>query len=441
MRYLRTLLGAMLCAALVCAQIFGFNRSMSNNFPFFVGLRYMRSRRSNGFASLISVFSFGAMALGVLVLITVLSVMNGFNQEIRQRILNVIPHGVAAQPGGVEDWRQLAARLEGSDRIIATAPVVEGFGLLSSGERNKGVQIQGVLPDNETAVTAIADHMLIGDFADLRPGEFGIVLGSILARSLGAVRGSEVLLSLPELNVTPAGVFPRFKRFRVVGVFQVGAQVDDGIAFIHYRDAQRIYRTGDRVDGVRFRVTEPLALETPGGAMSQDLPGAVSVTGWHQQLGNLFQAIRTEKIVVGLLLSAIVAVAAFNIIASLVLLVTDKRKDIAVLKTQGANAADVFRVFVIQGSAIGFAGVAIGVLLGCLLAYFIGDIVLALEEALGFYVFDPSVYFISKLPSQLMWQDVSVVAGLGFILSVLATLYPAFRAGQVLPAEALRYDQ
>lgn len=406
-----------------------------SSFPLFVGLRYLRSKRSNSFASLISLFSFGAMALGVIALITVLSVMNGFNREIRERILNVIPHAVVEFPGGLEDWQTLATRLHNVDGITEVAPLVEGYGLLSADGRNRGAQVQGILPDREAV---IGEHMLLGELADLRPGEFGVVLGSLLARSLGVARGSEVMLSLPSLNVTPAGVFPRFKRLRVVGVFQVGAQVDDGMAFIHYRDAQKIYRTAGRVQGLRLRSADPLRVDTLLPTLR--LPPEARVTTWDRQLGSLFQAIKTEKVVVGLLLSAIVAVAAFNIIASLVLLVTDKRKAIAVLKTQGADAPAIFKIFVIQGSAIGFAGVLVGVLLGCLLAFFIGDIVLMLEDILGFHVFDPDVYFISKLPSQLQWQDVSVIACLGLVLSVLATLYPAFRAGEVLPAEALRYD-
>jgi len=272
------------------------------------------------------------------------------------------------------------------------------------------------------------------------------VLGNLLARSLGVIVGDKVVLSLPELNVTPAGIFPRFKRFTVRGVFQVGAQVDNGLAFVHYKDAQKLYRLGTKVSGVKLRVSDPLSVDVlvPSLEMASILNNEVSkelqVKTWTEELSSLFQAIKMEKNVVGVLLAAIVAVAAFNIIASLVLMVADKRRDIAVLSTLGSEASTISAIFMVQGIAVGFLGVITGAVLGCLLAISIGDIVSWLEALVGFQVFDPNVYFISQLPSRLLWLDVFLVSCLGAVLSVLATIYPARRAGQVLPAEALRYD-
>jgi len=413
---------------------------MTTNLPFFIGLRYIRSRRKNGFVSFISLLSFVAMALGVTALILVLSVMNGFDYEIRQRILNVVAHAAIFNEDGVHNWQQLGADATLTGGVEAFAPYVEGYGLLSSDAQGQGVLIQGIDPLMEDAVSPISEHMMVGEMALLQPGEYGIVIGNLLARSLGVIRGDYVVLSLPELNVTPAGIFPRYKRFRVFGVFQVGAQVDSGLAFVHYRDAQKLFRTGDAVTGVRLRLADPFDAGDIVAALNDDMDPGFKAKAWTEDMGNLFQAIELEKKVVSLLLAAIIAVAAFNIIASLILMVADKRQDIAVLRTLGVEAGTISRIFMVQGSAVGAFGVLCGVSFGSLLALWIGDIVHWLEYALGFRVFDPDVYFISQLPSRLLWQDVLMISGLGFGLSLLATLYPSYRAGQILPAEALRYD-
>ena len=413
---------------------------MTTNLPFFIGLRYIRSRRKNGFVSFISLLSFVAMALGVTALILVLSVMNGFDYEKRQRILNVVAHAAIFNEDGVRNWQQLGADATLVRGVEAFAPYVEGYGLLSSDAQGQGVLIQGIDPLLEGAVSPISEHMMVGEMALLQPGEYGIVIGNLLARSLGVIRGDYVVLSLPELNVTPAGIFPRYKRFRVFGVFQVGAQVDAGLAFVHYRDAQKLFRTGENVTGVRLRLTNPFAAGDIVSTLNGDMAPGFRAKAWTEDMGNLFQAIELEKKVVGLLLAAIIAVAAFNIIASLILMVADKRQDIAVLRTLGVEAGTVSRIFMVQGSAVGAFGVLCGVVFGSLLALWIGDIVHWVEYVVGFRVFDPDVYFISQLPSRLLWQDVLVISGLGFGLSLLATLYPSYRAGQILPAEALRYD-
>ncbi|MDP1519789.1 lipoprotein-releasing ABC transporter permease subunit [Porticoccus litoralis] len=414
--------------------------AMNANLPLFIGLRYIRSKRRNGFVSFISLLSFIAMALGVMALILVLSVMNGFDREIRERILSVVSHAALVNEKGVADWQALGDWALEDPGVKAFAPFVEGYGLLTSDTGSQGVLLHGVDPRYEQGVSPVTNHMLVGDFSLLQPGEYGIVLGNLLARSLGVIRGDHVMLSLPELNVTPAGIFPRYKRFRVLGVFQVGAQVDSGMAFIHYQDAQKLYRMSGRVSGVRLRVDDPYGVDMVATRLRSESKEGLVVKTWTGEMGNLFQAIEMEKKVVGLLLAAIVAVAAFNIVASLTLMVADKRRDIAVLRTLGAEGKTISRIFRIQGTAVGLFGVVTGVICGCLMALGIADIVGLLERYLGFQVFDPDVYFISELPSRLMWQDVLAISLLGVFLSLIATLYPAHRAAKVLPAEALRYD-
>lgn len=419
---------------------------MKANLPLFIGLRYIRSKRSNGFVSFVSFLSFIAMALGVMALIVVLSVMNGFDREIKQRILNVVPHITVTKERGIQKWVELGGALKSVDGVKEYAPFVEGYGLLSSSSLSQGVLVQGIDPVQEAGVSPINEQMVVGNIEHLEPGHYGIVLGNLLARSLGVIVGDKVILSLPELNVTPAGIFPRFKRFTVRGVFQVGAQVDNGLAFVHYQDAQKLYRLGSRVNGVKLNIDDPLNADDlvpflkQSPFFTQPVNDAPQIKTWAAEMSSLFQAIKMEKNVVGVLLAAIVAVAAFNIVASLVLMVADKRRDIAVLRTLGSQSNTVSAIFMVQGITVGLLGVVTGAILGCLLAVFIGDIVSWLEVNAGFQVFDPNVYFISQLPSQLLWVDVLVVSFLGMILSILATIYPARRAGQVLPAEALRYD-
>ena len=412
---------------------------MNANLPLFIGLRYIRGKQRSGFLSFISLLSFVAMTLGVMALIVVLSVMNGFDREIKTRVLNVVPHATVNVPGGISDWPLLGEQASAKGQVTAYAPYIEGYGMLSAQGRNQGVLVQGVDPQQEQQVTDVNQFMQAGDLLALEPGEFGIVLGNLLARSLRVFIGDSVILSLPELSVTPAGVFPRYKRFRVQGIFQVGAQVDSGLALIHYADAQKLYRLSDNVHGIRLQTPNPFELDKRL-LYSEQMPEQAKVTTWADTMSSLFQAIKMEKAVVGTLLAAIIAVAAFNIIASLVLMVGEKRGDIAVLRTLGADAGTVSKVFMVQGSIVGIAGVILGVISGCLLALSVGDILQWVEQQLGFYVFDPEIYFISQLPSQLQWQDVAIVSGLGIVLSVLATLYPAYRAGKILPAEALRYD-
>ena len=414
---------------------------MFKNLPLFIGLRYTRSKRREEFVSFISGFSLFAMALGVMALIVVLSVMNGFDAEIKQRLLRVVPHitGVRSEPISAPQIADLEQHLSANDsEVAAVVPMVQSYAMLSNAGQQVGVMVQGIDASWPT-VQLVKEHMIAGHIGQLVPGEFGIVLGSQIARKLDLFVGDRVQLTLPEVNITPAGVFPRIKRFVVVGVFKVGAQVDASVSFIHQQDARKLLRLGDNYQGVQ------LQMHNAYGADQWVLKNQ-QLFDWHwrpwsHQMGTLFQAMRMEKMVVSLLLSVIIAVAAFNIIASLVLMVADKRKDIAVVRALGASSAMVTKIFVVQGMAVGMMGIVVGTVLGLLLAYSIGDLVATFETITGLYLFDPSVYLISSLPSKILLADVTTVIGCALVISLLATLYPAWRAGQVLPAEALRYDQ
>ncbi len=407
-------------------------------FPFFIGFRYLFSKRRERFVSFVSLFSIVAMALGVMALITVLSVMNGFDREIKTRILRIMPHAVLEHPGGLREWEALAQPLDKVAGIRAVEPYIQGQGMLSFQGRVQGVSLQGVDPEARPFATAIAPHMLHGELGALTPRGYGIIIGRLLARNLGVGVGDALMLSLPDVLVTPAGVFPRTKQVWVSGIFETGAQVDNGVAILHLQDAARLLRLGDKVSGLRLYLEDPFGLNTVD-AISQSLPEGVRARTWREEMKVLFSAIKMEKTVVGLLLSAIIGIAAFNIIASLVLMVSEKRSDIAVLRSLGADASEISTIFRIQGSLTGLMGVGLGVLAGCLLALYIGDVLGFLETRLGFVLFDPELYFITKLPSRLLWQDVMLIAGLGLLLSLLATWYPARRAGMVPPADVLRY--
>jgi len=419
---------------------------MKKNLPLFIGLRYIRSKRRNGFLSFVSAFSFGAMALGVMALILVLSVMNGFASEIHSRILSVIPHLTIESAGhergsGIEQWQKLSAQIETMPFTSAVAPYVDGFGMVRYEGVSQGVAVQGIDPSYESAVTHIDNYMLIGDLNLLQPGEFGVVLGGITARKLRVVVGDKIRLTLPEVSSTLAGVFPREKSLRIVGVFQVGAQVDGSVVFVHIADAQKLYRKGKKVQGLRVRLEDSSQADMAAAQLKSSLGTEFNIRSWMNEMGSLFQAMRMEKVIIGLLLSIVVAIAAFNIVANLVLMVAEKRKDIAVIRSMGARSSLVMKIFVVQGTAMGLLGILVGAVIGCILGLWIGDIVGWFEQILGITVFDPTLYFISTLPSQLLWRDVVVVCGGAALMSFVATLYPAWRASRVQPAEALRYDK
>lgn len=414
---------------------------MTKNLPLFVGLRYTRSKRREGFVSFISGFSLCAMALGVMALIVVLSVMNGFDREIKNRLLLVVPHATVSRPEGfnVAEIANLTSQIMADSNILAVVPMVQSFVMLSYDTEKIGVMLQGIDPQWST-VEPLRENMLSGFLEKLAPGDFGIVLGSQVARRLGVFVGDRIQLTMPKVTVTPAGIFPRIKTVTVTGIFQVGAQVDASVIFVHEQDARKLLQQTDRFQGMRLQLAEPYGADEWIRQTGLQLLPDAKWRSWADSMGTLFQAMRMEKVVVSLLLSVVIAVAAFNIVASLVLMVSDKRKDIAVIRTLGATSGTVMRIFMVQGLAVGSIGILAGTILGCLLAYFIGDIVSFIETVAGVYIFDPTVFLISALPSKILLSDLAIVVGSAFIISFLATLYPAWRAGQVLPAEALRYD-
>lgn len=413
---------------------------MFKNLPLSIGLRYTRSKRREGFVSFISGFSLFAMALGVMALIVVLSVMNGFDREIKQRLLQVVPHITGRLADGITgpQIQQLEQFLVADGASVsAVVPMVQSFALLSRADEQTGVMVQGFDRDWPRS-ELLAEGMLSGHMEQLQAGEFGIVLGAQVARKLGLFVGDKLQLSLPAVTVTPAGVFPRIKSVQVTGIFQVGAQVDASLGFMHQQDMRRLLQLGDRYQGVQVQMHNAYLADQ---WLAKTSNPEIQWRSWTQEMGTLFQAMRMEKLVVSLLLSVIVAVAAFNIVASLVLMVADKRRDIAVVRTLGATSELVMKIFVVQGMAVGLMGILVGTVAGCLLAYFIGDIVSLFEAVTGVYLFDPSVYLISALPSKIVFGDVVMVVGSAMLISFIATIYPAWRAGQVLPAEALRYER
>ncbi len=413
---------------------------MFKNLPLSIGLRYTRSKRREGFVSFISGFSLFAMALGVMALIVVLSVMNGFDREIKQRLLQVVPHITGRLADGITgpQIQQLEQLLVADGASVsAVVPLVQSFALLSRADEQTGVMVQGFDRDWPRS-ELLAEGMLSGHMEQLQAGEFGIVLGAQVARKLGLFVGDKLQLSLPAVSVTPAGVFPRIKSVQVTGIFQVGAQVDASLGFMHQQDMRRLLQLGDRYQGVQVQMHNAYLADQ---WLAKTSNPEIQWRSWTQEMGTLFQAMRMEKLVVSLLLSVIVAVAAFNIVASLVLMVADKRRDIAVVRTLGATSELVMKIFVVQGMAVGLMGILVGTVAGCLLAYFIGDIVSLFEAVTGVYLFDPSVYLISALPSKIVFGDVVMVVGSATLISFIATIYPAWRAGQVLPAEALRYER
>lgn len=413
---------------------------MLDRLPFLVGLRYVRAKRRNHFISFISLTSMLGLMLGVAVLILVLSVMNGFDHELRTRILGMVPHTKIESREGMVEWQALAEELMQRERVIGAAPFVEQQGMFSASGRNQGAMVNGINPDWEDRVSIIGRHMRQGELADLVPGEWNVVLGSMLARSLGVGVGDRVTLLVPEASITPAGVFPRLKRFTVSGIFSVGADLDANLAYANIEDMQTLARMGDTVGGLRLELDDLFVAGSETQAILNELGPGYSGSDWTFSHGNLFQAIQMEKRMIALLLTVIIAVAAFNIVSTLVMVVTDKRADIAILRTIGATPRSIMGIFIVQGMAIGFIGIAIGVGVGVLLALTIADLIGWVESVLGIQFLDAGVYFISNLPSRLHWDDVTRIVLAAFGLTFLSTLYPAWRAARVQPADVLRYE-
>lgn len=414
---------------------------MINLLPLAIGLRYARAKRSNHFISFISFSSVAGLALGVMVLITVLSVMNGFDRELRQRILGMVPHATLWGSPVLEDWRSTAQQVSNMPNVIGVAPQTQAQVMFQSGASVHGAILNGIHPEMEKKVSIIGDNMASGSLEALDEVRFGIVLGSQLARMLNVGLGDKVTAILPKANVSIAGVAPVLKRFTVVGTFEVGAELDSGLAYINIQDAAKLKRYDeDDVEALRISFDDLFLAPTRIWDIARAVPGQNRVSNWTRTHGNLFQAIQMEKTMIGLLLLLIVAVAAFNIVSTLVMVVTDKRNDIAILRTMGLTSAQVMWVFIVQGMFIGLLGTFIGVVLGVALALNVSDMIAGLQNVLGVQFLNADVYFINYLPSELKWSDVRVIVTSAFIMTVAATIYPAWRASKVEPAEALRYE-
>ena len=406
----------------------------------FIGLRYTRAKRRNHFISFISLVSILGIAVGVTALITVISVMNGFDKELKDRILGMVSH---AQISGVDetvrDWQDALVRAKQNPHVLGAAPYVEREAMLQ-GTRNSGALIRGVMPDLEPNVSEIDKRMTEGKLSNLTPGGFRIVLGKELAQILGVRVGDHVTVFAPEFSATPIGAIPRIKRFAVVGIFEAGMQeYDSGLAVVHMQDAETLYRQ-DGPSGIRLRLDDMFQAYAVGRTLADELGQMYRITDWMQGHNNFFKAVAMEKKVMFLILSLIVAVAAFNLVSTLVMLVTDKQSDIAILRTLGQSPRSVMGTFMVQGILVGALGIAMGVLFGVLLALNVEAIVKWIEHTFHVSFLSPDVYYISELPSDLHWSDVGWITITAFAFCVLATLYPAWRAARTEPAAALRYE-
>ena len=415
---------------------------MALPYELLIGLRYTRAKKHNHFISFISLISMLGIALGVAALIVVLSVMNGFQTELRSRILAVVSHvQITGGSGEMAGWQVVAEQAAGQPHVLASAPFVQAQAMLTSGQAVRGALVRGILPDQEDRVADFRPHMKSGKLDDLTPDSFNIVLGSELARALDVRVGDRVTLIAPQGVVTPAGVIPRLKTFNVVGLFEVGMyEYDSGLALIDLADAQRLYRMDDRVSGVRLKLDDLFKAPQVARALASSLPINAFISDWTRSHANFFRAVQIEKNMMFIILSLIVAVAAFNIVSTLVMAVTDKQADIAILRTLGASPMSIMLVFIVQGALIGFIGLGLGVAGGVALALNVDVVVPFIESLLGTQFLAKEVYYISNLPSELQWSDVTTIVGVAFVLALVATIYPSWRASRVNPAEALRYE-
>lgn len=413
------------------------------SYEFLIGLRYTRAKRRNHFISFISLISLLGMTLGMTALITVMSVMNGFHQEVRARILGVASHAqISSYEGSLYDWEKIGEVVVRNPQVMATAPYIDAQGMLSHDNMVHGVMVRGILPADENKVADFGDKMIMGKLDQLVPGGFGIVIGRELARNLNAFPGDKIVLISPQGQITPAGILPRLKQFTLTGIFEVGHfEYDSGLALIHLSDAQKLYRMApNQVSGIRLKLHDMFDAPQVIRDLAEILPSDLYFTDWTQQHANYFRAIQIEKRMLSLILALIIAVAAFNIVSTLVMAVTDKQSDIAILRTLGASSGSVMKIFIIQGALIGILGTLLGLLGGVLLAYNVGDVVAFIEHISSTQFLSQEVYYISKIPSDPQLADIATVAIVSLILTLLATLYPSYRASKVNPAEALRYE-
>lgn len=407
-----------------------------------IALRYVRSRNKNRFISFISVISMAGIALAVAVLIMVLSVMNGFESEVRNRILQIVAHAsITGLEGRISDWRSLAAVAGQDPDVRSVARFVDGQAMLVGPAEIRGVQLRGIDPASELRTSALGSLMVDGNLEALEPGNFGIVIGRTLAEQLGVAVGDSLIVLVSQGITTPAGVVPRMRRFRVTGIFYAGMyEFDRALVFVNIADAQRLFRFGEDVTGVRLAINDPLQAPTVVRSVANAWGGGVYVTDWTREHGNFFRSIQLTRSIIFVILLLVVGVAAFNIVSTLVMVVRDKRGEIAILRTLGSTPAAILSIFVFQGALVGVVGTAAGVAAGVLGAWNVSAIAAFIERLTGFQFLAPDVYFISELPSRLLWTDVWQVAGIALLLSLVSTIYPAWRGAVTAPAEVLRYE-
>lgn len=409
----------------------------------FIGLRYTRAKRRNHFISFISIVSMAGIALGVMVLITVLSVMNGFDREIQNRVFSMVPPlTISNNTGAVGGWKDLQTLLKTFPYVKASAPYVTGEVLLSSGGSVQPAMISGVLPEEEKKVSEVANKMHGGSFTNLKPGQFGIILGENLANMLNANIGDKVTIVTSQVSLSPAGVLPRFKRFTVVGIFRAGNGFgfDRGLGFVHLADAQKLLGLGELVTGLHVSIDNVYAAPHIAQELSTELSAGADITTWADQFGELFHAVQLEKTMMFFILMLIVAVAAFNLVSTLVMVVNEKQSDIAILRTYGATPSMIMNIFIVQGGLVGVFGTLIGVLGGVALAWNVTAIVNSIEHLFHVQFMSSNVYFVNYLPSHIEWMDVIKISLASLALSLVATIYPAWRASKMDPVESLRYE-
>ena len=417
---------------------------MLSPFEWFVGLRYTRSGRragkKNGFISFISALSVAGIALGVAALIIVMSVMNGFQKEVRDRMLSVLSHVEVYADGPLQTWQPLAERLEGRDHVIGAAPFVSGQVVISRDQTVRGALVRGINPAAEPAVSEVASQVVSGSLDALQPGQFGIIIGRVLASQLGLLEGDRLALIAPQGTVSPAGVIPRMKQFTIRGIFESGHyEYDSTLLLMNIDDAAALFRTGGPM-GLRLKLDDMHQAPAVGQRLLDQLGSGYHVRDWSQENRVWFAAVQVEKRMMFIILALIIAVAAFNLVSMLVMTVTDKRADIAILRTLGASSRSILSIFMVQGSLVGLLGTFAGVALGVLVALNIGPVIGFFEQMFGFRLLPPGIYVISALPSDLRLDDVIWVAVISCVLALLATIYPSLRAAAVRPAEALRYE-
>ena len=411
-------------------------------YEWFVGSRYLRSGHRNRFISFISLISMLGLALGVAVLIVVLSVMNGFELELRQRILSMTSHAtLMGLEGRLDDWQRIRTRALENPAVVAAAPYIEDQGMLVNGEQVSGAQVRGIVPAEEESVGSLGSRMSSGRLEDLEPGSYRIVLGSALAEELGVKVGDALVLVVARGNATPLGVVPRMRRFTVSGIFSAGMyEFDRGLALIAMADAAKLYRLGDGVTGVRMKLEDLFRAPTVVRDVALALGGGYYVSDWTRRHANFFRSIELTKSIMFFILLLVVAVAAFNIVSTLVMVVREKQSDIAILRTMGSTPRSVLGVFIVQGAVIGLLGTLAGIGLGVLISANVESLVHGLERLVDTQFLDASVYFMSDLPASVEWDDVVRIAGTAFALCCVATLYPAWRAARTQPAQALRHE-